>query len=94
MEWFVYLKFVLALGFVVGLIMLTGAALRMMQGRQLSLGKKPAARLELVEQRVLDARWKLAVVRWDDKEHLLLLGPQGAETLASGKVRKEQGDAA
>ena len=38
--------------------------------------------LKVVEYRPLDARRKLAVVRWGDTEHLISLGPSGDCSLA------------
>ncbi len=33
--------------------------------------------LRIVEWRGMDSRRKLAVIRWDDREHLVCLGPNG-----------------
>ena len=55
--------------------------------RRLSSGRAGASRrlsdLRVVEWRGLDARRKLAVVRWDGREHLLCLGPAGDTLLSS-----------
>ncbi|MET0544938.1 MAG: hypothetical protein ABWZ40_01380 [Caulobacterales bacterium] len=40
-------------------------------------------RLQIVEQRILDARMRLMIVRWDDEEHLLLVGGGGDSRIAS-----------
>lgn len=76
-----YLRFVLALAFVLALM--GGLALLM---RRLGLGgaKLPGMgprRLEVLETRMIDHRHKLAVIRCDDRQHLLLLGPDGARTI-------------
>ncbi len=42
--------------------------------------------LKIVEWRPVDARRKLAVVHWDGREHLMLLGPFGDVLLADRKV--------
>jgi flagellar protein FliO/FliZ len=50
-----------------------------------SLGLKPPAApsdLSVIEWKVLDVRRKLAVVRWDNREHLLCLGPTGDIVIA------------
>lgn len=58
------------------------------------LGRTPGAPpsdLRIVEWKSLDARRRLAVVRWDGREHLLCLGPGGdiriAERTVSAPVR-------
>lgn len=40
-------------------------------------------RLSIVEQRILDARTRLMVIRWDDEEHLILVGAGGDARIAS-----------
>lgn len=49
-------------------------------------GGLPAAskRLKVVEFLPLDARRRLVIVKRDDKEHLLLLGPQGETVVEAG----------
>ena len=72
-----YLRFFLALGFV--LILIAGlAALVRRSGFGERLSASPsssgARRLSLVEVRPLDAKHKLVLLRRDDREHLVLLG--------------------
>lgn len=75
MDPIVYLRFILALALVVGLVLLAGWAGRrfglvpVAGGRRTRRGK----RLGLVEVMPLDSRRRLVLVRRDDKEHLLLL---------------------
>jgi flagellar protein FliO/FliZ len=45
-------------------------------------------RLAVVETLMLDARHKLFILRRDDKEHLVLVGPEGASVVESGIVAK------
>lgn len=70
-----YLQFLLALAFVLGLILLSAAALRRfgpgMQGMRRQAGGR---RLEVLEVLPLDARRRLVMVRRDGRAHLLLLG--------------------
>lgn len=70
-----YLQFLLALAFVLGLILLSAAALRRfgpgMQGMRRQVGGR---RLEVLEVLPLDARRRLVMVRRDGRAHLLLLG--------------------
>lgn len=49
--------------------------------------------LGVVEWRGLDARRKLAVIRWDGKEHLLCLGPAGDCVIASREPPETTPDA-
>ena len=45
-------------------------------------------RLAVVETLMLDARHKLFILRRDDKEHLVLVGPEGASIVESGIAAK------
>jgi flagellar protein FliO/FliZ len=42
-----------------------------------------ARRLSVVEQRLVDARNRLLIVRWDDMEHLVIVGAGDATLVAS-----------
>jgi flagellar protein FliO/FliZ len=82
-----YLRFVLALVFVLALIALCAWAAR----RFGLLGKLAppvgkSRRLSVVEVAPLDARHKLVLFRRDDTEHLVLMGP-GANLLVEGSIR-------
>jgi flagellar protein FliO/FliZ len=64
---------ILVLGIILGLAWL----LRRYGG---SIGLKAgqaASDLRVVEWKTIDVRRKLAVIRWDGREHLLVLGPAG-----------------
>jgi flagellar protein FliO/FliZ len=74
MDWGDYLRFILALVFVVGLIGLLAWA-----GKRFGFGPRPTTpggrdRLAIVGVITVDARRRLVLVRRDDVEHLLLLG--------------------
>lgn len=77
-----YLRFLIALAFVLALMALLAYVLR-----RLNLGgvANPLAnrRLNVLETRPLDHRHKLVLVKCDDREHLLLLGPQGETVIDS-----------
>jgi flagellar protein FliO/FliZ len=45
-------------------------------------------RLAVVETLMLDTRHKLFILRRDDKEHLVLVGPQGTSVVESGFAAK------
>ncbi|WP_142847859.1 flagellar biosynthetic protein FliO [Telmatospirillum sp. J64-1] len=69
-----YMRFMLALVFVLGLITVAAwAARRFGMGPRLAGGGK-RKRLALVETMMIDGKRRLVLVRRDDKEHLLLIG--------------------
>tara|TARA_B100000427_G_C15481014_1_gene582979 strand:- start:297 stop:641 length:345 start_codon:yes stop_codon:yes gene_type:complete len=86
MEWDGYLRFVLALAFVIGLIALFAAL-----ARRAGWGFPTAAikradgrRLKVVEVSPLDGRRRLILVRRDDTEHLLMVGPTSELVIETG----------
>lgn len=81
----VYLRFVLALVFVLGLI--GGLALlarRLGFGGRMIVQAGMKQRLSVSEVRPLDARHKLVLITRDAKEHLLLIGPTNSLVIESG----------
>lgn len=85
MEFDTYLRFVLALVAVLGLIAgLTWAARRFGLGNGLGPLKGRPTRLTVVEALTLDAKRRLVLVRRDDREHLLVLGPTGETVVEAG----------
>lgn len=71
-----YLRFVVALLFVLALIgAIAWAARRFGLGSRLTPNTGRERRLDVVEVSTLDARRKLVLLRRDDTEHLVLLGP-------------------
>lgn len=69
-----YLRFILALILVLGLILLLAWALRRFGfGGMVRHGSK--RRLQVLESLPIDPRHRLVLVRRDDTEHLLFLGP-------------------
>ncbi|MBL8669783.1 MAG: flagellar biosynthetic protein FliO [Alphaproteobacteria bacterium] len=80
-----YLRFALALLVVLGLLALLAWALRRFgPGAGLTARLGRARRLSLIEVLPLDSRHRLALVRRDGKEHLLLLGAQDSLVVESG----------
>lgn len=78
-----YLQFVAALVFVLALI-----GLAALLARRIGLGGTARAtggrrRLAVVEVLPLDGRRRLVLLRCDDREHLVILGP-GGETVVDG----------
>jgi flagellar protein FliO/FliZ len=83
MDIFDGLKAIAALAFVLG-ILLGFAWLLRKYGSSLGLKLGQAASdLQVVEWKSLDMRRKLAVVRWDGRDHLLVLGPTGDLVVAN-----------
>jgi flagellar protein FliO/FliZ len=77
MDVFDGLRAIGALILVLGILLGLAWAVRRYGG---AIGLRPGAApsdLRVVEWKTLDMRRKLAVVRWDGREHLLCLGPTG-----------------
>lgn len=86
MEFAGYLRFLLALVFVIGLIALLATV-----ARRMGLGFPAAAlkgsrnrRLSVVEATALDGRRRLVLIRRDDVEHLIVLGPSSEMVIETG----------
>ena len=86
-----YVRFVLALLFVLGLIGLMAYLLRRFGfgGVRISpafrpKGRNPQRRLAVVEVATVDARHRLVLLRRDDTEHLVLLGNASDLLIESG----------
>ncbi|MCH7911025.1 MAG: FliO/MopB family protein [Candidatus Hydrogenedentes bacterium] len=75
---FTYLKFLMALVFVLGLIaVLAVIAKRFGLGNRGPLRRGKEKRLSVVETMPLDAKRRIVLVRRDDREHLIMLGAAG-----------------
>ena len=84
MDFLAYGRFALALAVVIGLIVGFAWLVRKYgQGRLMPGGAR--RRLGIVEVTTLDARRRLVLVRRDDVEHLLILGPSG-ETVVERSI--------
>lgn len=71
-----YLRFVFAFGLVLGLILVMAWLLRRYaDGLRVSPTNGRARRLHVMETRQIDPRNRLVLVRRDDREHLILVGP-------------------
>lgn len=80
-----YLRFVAALVFVLALIGLAAWALRRLGvAPRVRARQRGERRLEIVEVAVLDARRRLVLIRRDDVEHLLILGPNSELVVERG----------
>jgi flagellar protein FliO/FliZ len=74
MDWDIYLRTVLALVAVVGLIGGVAWVARRIGAGGLALGARQRRRLSVVESLSIDGRRRLLLVRRDQAEHLLLVG--------------------
>lgn len=82
-----YLRTVFALLFVLGLIGILYFLARHYGAQRFGLGMPRGSvgrRLAIMEVRMIDARRRLVLVRRDDVEHLLLLGPDKDVVVESG----------
>lgn len=85
MEFDVYLRFLLALAVVLGLIAaLTWAARRFGFGGSLLPMKARTTRLVVVDALMLDPKRRLVLLRRDETEHLVILGPSGETVVEAG----------
>lgn len=83
MEYDTYLRFVLALLLVLGLIAILAWALRRF-GFGGALRTDSRRRIQILETTPLGPRHRLVLIRRDQTEHLLLLGPQGDVVVEQG----------
>lgn len=85
MDFALYLKAFLGLAIVLGLILGLSAALKRMgfgDGLKGPLGRK--RRLATVEAVMIDGRHKAVLLRRDDVEHLVLIGPNTSQVIERG----------
>ena len=87
----VYLRFLLALIFVLGLIgALTLLARRFGFGGRMIVQAGKSQRLSVIEVRPLDSRNKLVLIKRDSTEHLILMGPTDNQVIETG-IRASDG---
>ena len=92
MEFEIYLRFLLALVLVLGLIgALAWAVRRFGFAGQLTPNTGKSPRLTVVEVKALDSRRKLVLFRRDGYEHLVLLGPS-QDLLVEGGIPAPKDD--
>lgn len=85
MEFSGYLKFIFALAFVMGLIGLLAFLVRRFgMGAVAPYRKGAERRLAVVEVAAVDTKRRLVLLRRDDREHLVLLGPNSELLIESG----------
>lgn len=93
MEFETYIRFILALIFVIALIgLLAWAARRFGVARNAPHVRGKDRRLAVVEMAMLDSKHRLVLVRRDKTEHLLLLGATGELVVETGIPAKPEAD--
>jgi flagellar protein FliO/FliZ len=91
MDYGTYLRFVLVLAFVLGLVLLLGWVLKRSGiGAAGAIGK--GRRLGVVETAFLGPKHRLVLVRRDQVEHLVLIGPNSSSVVESGIVHGAAGE--
>lgn len=92
MDYDIYLRFVAALAFVLALIWLIAWVMRRYGfGRSLAAAAAGKRRLGIVEVAPLDRQRRLVLLRRDDREHLVLLGPS-SDTLIETDITPATAD--
>ncbi|MDX2274721.1 MAG: flagellar biosynthetic protein FliO [Hyphomonadaceae bacterium] len=72
------------------LALIAGAAYAARRFGMLEPGaNRPDRRIKIMESLMLDPRRRLVVVRFDDRDHLLLLSPAGDKTVAEVAAKQE-----
>ncbi len=79
-----YLRFVLALLLVLGLIALFAWLAKRFRIGSFPGGSINSGRLQLIESLAIDSKQRLVIIRRDDQEHLLLLGPETGALIETG----------
>ncbi len=89
MEALEYLRFLLALAFIVGLIVIIAWAAKR-YGLAPRISGNSNGRLGVVAVQTVDTRRKLILIRRDDREHLILIGPT-ADTIVETGIAPQSG---
>ena len=84
MEIYDYLRFIGALVLVLGLILALTWAIRRFGPQTLGGQGNSKRRLTLIESLTLDTKHRLVLIRWDEHEHLVVLG--GPSTVIENPV--------
>jgi len=79
-----YLRFIIALVAVLGLIALFAWVARRFRLGGLAGSAMTSGRLEVIETLPIDGRQRLILIRRDDREHLLLLGQEQSVVVETG----------
>lgn len=78
-----YIRFAAAFIFVLALMGLLGWIMRRFNNAQQGFSGKDK-RLAIIEQKMIDPRHKMVLIRRDDKEHLVILSQNGNTVVEAG----------
>lgn len=78
-----YIRFAAALTFVLCLMALIGWVVRRVNGTNQGFAVKDK-RLHIVEQKMIDPRHKMVLIRRDNKEHLVIISQNGNTVIETG----------
>lgn len=92
MDWLLYIKFLSGFVFVIALMLLLSWTLKKTGLSGAVLQRAGKRRLKIVEFLPIDHKHRLVLVRRDDREHLLVLGPDSEAVIETGIVVTEEGD--
>jgi len=92
MDVFFYVKFLVGFVFVIALMLFCGWLLKKFSGIGGGLLQKSDKRLRVVEVLPIDHKHRLVMVRRDNREHLLLIGPESEVVVESGIIAAENDD--
>ncbi|MCI5060263.1 MAG: flagellar biosynthetic protein FliO [Alphaproteobacteria bacterium] len=93
MDYTDYLKFFAALILVLGLMGGLAFILKRLGYAQTGLNMGKNKRLKLIEVLPLDARRKAVIIECDEKQHLILLGPNG-ELVVDNNLKQQSSNKA
>lgn len=76
MDWNQYIQLGVALALVLAMMGLLSFILKKINFAQSGMANKNT-RIKIIEQRMIDSKHKVAIIRCDDKDHLVILGQNG-----------------
>lgn len=85
-----FLKCIFAFAFVIALMYLLSWGLRKLGVAGQGMLPGGRRRMKIVEYLALDHRRRLVLVRLDDSEHLIVLGPQGETVVQAGLLAPKE----
>ena len=91
-DWGLAARFLVALAVVLALIAAATWFARRYLGSGLIGGLGGRRRLSVVEYAILDGKSRLVLIRRDDVEHLLVVGPTGATVVEAGIASASRGE--
>jgi flagellar protein FliO/FliZ len=86
MDYALYLRALLSLVFVLGLLLLCFWILKRLHLFQGSMAPSRTRRLRIVETLLIDGRHRAVLLRRDDAEHLVLLGPASTTLIETSPI--------